>query len=213
MENARLYWQAQETAVTSERMRLARDLHDSVAQALYSVKLFVEASRKAFSAGKVDLVILNLDEIQTVAQEATTDLRVLIYELHPPILTEIGLAAALKNRLEAVETRAGLEVEFAVEGDRKLPMEVEANLFRVAQEGLNNVLKHAHASRVIVRLWLQEKRILLTIQDNGIGFDPQDVENSSGLGLHSLRERVQRFGGSLRIETAPGQGTKLVVEL
>ena len=213
MENARLYRQAQEAAVTSERMRLARDLHDSVTQALYAIKLYVDASRMASSAGKVALVIRNLDEIQALVREATTDLRVLIYELHPPILSEIGLAAALRNRLEAVETRSGLEVELDVVGERKLPIDVESNLFRVAQEGLHNILKHAQASRVIVHLHLEEDRILLIIQDNGIGFNLQEVENSGGLGLHSLSERVQRFGGSLRIETAPGQGTKLVIKL
>jgi PAS domain S-box-containing protein len=213
IDNAHLYQQAQEAAVTSERMRLARDLHDSVAQGLYAIKLYVDASRMALSGGKVDLVSRNLEEIQAAAREATTDLRVLIYQLHPPILSEIGLAAALKNRLEAVETRAGLEVELHEKGNKKLPLEIESDLFRVAQEGLNNVLKHAHASRVIVHLYLEEDLVLLTIQDDGVGFDLQQAENSGGMGLHSLSERVQQFGGSLRIETAPGQGTKLVVEL
>jgi PAS domain S-box-containing protein len=209
--NARLFRQAQEAAVTTERLRLARDLHDSVAQALYTIQLFSDASNMAYSSGKVELVIQNLNEIQTIAREATTDLRVLIYELHPPILSEIGLAAALKNRIDAVELRAGIEVELLVEGHRELPPDVETDLFRIAQEALTNVLKHAQASRVTVQLILAADLVQLIIQDNGLGFDLQ--EPGKGLGLHSLRERVQRIGGSMRIETAPGQGTKVVVEL
>jgi signal transduction histidine kinase len=211
--NARLFRQAQEAAVTTERLRLARDLHDLVAQALYTIKLFSEAASMAYSAGKVDLVIQNVDEIQAIAREATTDLRVLIYQLHPPLLAEIGLAAALKNRLEAVETRAWIEAELEVEGDRNLPETLETDLFRIAQEALTNVIKHAQASRVKVHLCLEENMVRLVIQDNGIGFNLLEAEASGGIGLHSLRERVQRMGGSMRIETAPGQGTKLVVEL
>jgi PAS domain S-box-containing protein len=213
MVNARLHRQAQEAAVASERLRLARDLHDSVAQALYTINLFGEASRMAYSAGKEDLVIKNLNEIQAIAREATTDLRVLIYELHPPVLFEIGLAAALKNRIEAVEMRAGIEAGLIVEGDRELPPDVQTDLFRIAQEALTNVLKHAQASRVQINLYLGTDRVRLIIQDNGIGFFLQEAEAGPGVGLRSLRERVQRIGGTLRIETAPGQGTKLVVEL
>ena len=211
--NARFFRQAQAAAVTTERLRLARDLHDSVAQTLYTIQLFGEASSMAYSAGKVDTVIQNLNEIHTMAREATTDLRVLIYELHPPILSEIGLAAALKNRIEAVELRAGIEVELLVEGYRELPPDVETDLFRIAQEALTNVLKHAQASRVKVQLILADDLVRLIIQDNGKGFELQEPEANKGIGLHSLRERVQRIGGSIRIETAPGQGTKLVVEL
>jgi signal transduction histidine kinase len=209
--NARLFQQAQEAAVTTERLRLARDLHDSVTQALYTIQLFSEASRMAYLAGKADVVLQNLNEIQTIARDGTTDLRVLIYELHPPILSEIGLAAALKNRIEAVELRAGIEVELLVEGNRELPPDVETDLFRIAQEVLTNVLKHAQASRIKVQLSLAADLVQLIIQDDGMGFDLD--EPGKGLGLHSVRERVQRMGGSMRIETAPGQGTKVVVEL
>jgi len=129
------------------------------------------------------------------------------------VVTTFGLAAALKNRIEAVELRAGIEVELLVEGSRVLPLDVETDLFRIAQEALTNILKHAQASRVKVQLFLADDLVRLIIQDNGIGFDLQEPEASKGFGLHSLRERVQRMGGSMRIETAPGQGTKLVVEL
>ena len=105
-----------------------------------------------------------------MAQEAVIDLRVLIYELVPPVLEEIGLAAALKNRLEAVEARAGIHTELQVEGDGVVPLEVETELFRVAQEALTNVVKHSQATRVQVQLRFDEGLVLLTIRDNGVGF-------------------------------------------
>jgi two-component system sensor histidine kinase NreB len=129
------------------------------------------------------------------------------------MLSEIGLAAALKNRLDAVEARAGIEVEFQVKGEGKLPVEVETELFRVGQEALTNALKHAQASRVKVYLLQQEDLVRLVVEDNGIGFDIHAAEAGEGLGLHSLRERVRRIRGNLTIETALGCGTKLMVEL
>ena len=107
LENARLYSQAQDAAVKTERTRFARDLHDAVIQTLYAIKLHSEASRLALSAGEVDVAFQNLDELHSMAQEAVTDLRVLIYELRPPVLEEIGLVAALKHRIEAVEAPGG----------------------------------------------------------------------------------------------------------
>jgi PAS domain S-box-containing protein len=213
LENAWLYRQAQDTAVSTERTRLAHDLHDSVTQALYVINLYSEASRLALTAGKVDVAFQNLDELQSMAHEAVTDLRVLIYDLRPPVLEEVGLAAAIKNRLEAVEARAGIQAEFQVEGDRVLPPEVEAELFWVAQEALTNILKHAQATRVQVELRLVEGQVHLGIRDNGTGFDLQEMEAGKGMGLPGLRERVHRIGGTLAIDTSPGAGTALVIEL
>ncbi len=213
LENARLYSQAQDAAVKTERTRFARDLHDAVIQTLYAIKLHSEASRLALSAGEVDVAFQNLDELHSMAQEAVTDLRVLIYDLRPPVLEEVGLAAALKHRIEAVEARAGIQTELQVEGDSTLPPEVETELFRVAQEALTNVLKHARATRVQVQLRFEEDQVRLTIRDNGVGFNLHDIEPGKGMGLHNLNERVQRIGGTLALETSPGAGTALCVEL
>jgi len=213
IENARLYRQAQAAAVATERMRLARDLHDSVTQALYAINLYSEALRMALTAGKADVAYDNLAELQSMAQEALTDLRILIYELRPPVLEEMGLAAALKNRLEAVEARAGLQADLQVEGESSLPPDVETELFRAAQEALTNVLKHAQATRVLVELRFEESLVRLGIRDNGQGFQLHDVELGKGMGLHSLNERVQRIGGTMTLESSPGEGTALTIEI
>ncbi len=114
--------QAKEQAVAAERSRLARELHDSVTQALYSVTLYAEATRLALSAEKRDVATENLRELHNMAREAMVDMRMLIFELHPPVLEEEGLVAALQARLAAVESRARLQTEIHVEGERRLPI-------------------------------------------------------------------------------------------
>jgi signal transduction histidine kinase len=140
-------------------------------------------------------------------------MRLLIFELRPPLLEKEGLAAALRARLETVEARAGLRTEFEAVAERPLSPLVEAELYAVAREALNNVLKHAQAEQVTIKLEYDEGRCLLTIQDDGIGFDPANAERGGGLGLSNMRERTERVGGNLMLETAPGRGTTLRVEV
>lgn len=212
-ELERLNKQAQETAALAERARLARELHDSVTQALYSVNLYADATRLALSSGKTDVAAENVRQLRSLAREAMSDMRLLIFELRPSILEEAGLVGALQARLEAVEARSGFQTAFQVEGERYLSPSVEAELYRVAQEALNNVIKHAQARRVTVHLRFSEERLCLIIQDDGIGFDLETARQSGGLGLHSMEERVQQIGGNLTLETAPGKGTTLRIEV
>jgi signal transduction histidine kinase len=212
-ELERLNEQARETAALAERTRLARELHDSVTQALYSVNLYADATRLALSSGKTDVAAENVRQLGSLAREAMSDMRLLIFELRPSILEEAGLVGALQARLEAVEARSGFQTVFQVEGERHLPPSVEAELYRVAQEALNNVLKHAQAKQVTVHLQFDEERFCLAIQDDGIGFDLETARQSGGLGLHSMEERVQQIGGNLILETAPGKGTTLRIEV
>jgi signal transduction histidine kinase len=213
IDNAHLYQQAQETAAIAERARLARELHDSVTQALYSAGLYADATCLALSSGKTDVAAENVRQLRSLVEEAMSDMRLLVFELHPPILEETGLVGALQARLEAVEARSGLETAFRVERERRLPLSIEAQLYRVAQEALNNVIKHAQAKQVIVHLQFNEERFCLTIQDDGIGFDLETVGRSGGLGLRGIKERVQQIGGDLTLETAPGKGTTLRIEV
>jgi len=213
IDNARLHQQAQEAAAMAERARLARELHDSVTQALYSVNLYADATRLALSSGKTDVAAENARQLRSLAREAMSDMRLLIFELRPSILEEAGLVGALQARLEAVEVRSGFQTAFQVEGERCLPPSVEAELYRVAQEALNNVLKHAQAKQVTVRLQFDEARLCLTIRDDGLGFDLETARQSGGLGLRSMEERVQQIGGNLILETAPGKGTTLRIEV
>jgi PAS domain S-box-containing protein len=200
-----------EKAVAGERSRLARELHDSVTQALYSVTLYAEATRLALSAEKQDVAVENLRELHNMAREAMLDMRMLIFELHPPVLEEEGLVAALQARLAAVESRARLRTQVRVQGERRLPISLEEELFRIALEALNNVVKHANAQQVRVDLGYEDGDIWLEITDDGVGFDPVAVRGGGGRGLLGIEERVQRIQGSVAIESAPGDGTTLRV--
>ena len=209
IENAHLHEQAQQLAVLEERQRLGRELHDSVTQTLYSVTLYAQAAHMAMLAGKQNEAIENLDELRNMAREAMTDMRLLIFELHPPRLEEEGLAAALQGRLASVETRTGLQTELHVEEERRLPLSVEEELYWIAQEALNNVVKHAQAQKVTVRLLFDDETARLEVRDDGKGFEPATARQSGGMGLRGMEERAQRINGKLEIESALGQGTTL----
>jgi signal transduction histidine kinase len=140
------------------------------------------------------------------------DLRMLIFELRPPILEEEGLAAALRSRLVTVEARAGLQTELKVQGEERLSPGVAEELFWIAVEAFNNVLKHANARKVTVELTFTGREIRLSIADDGQGFDPEALRSQSGMGLRSIAERVERIGGRLDLSTVPGQGTTVCVE-
>jgi signal transduction histidine kinase len=143
---------------------------------------------------------------------ALAEMRLLLFELRPPLLQEQGLAPAVQARLRAVEARAGLATAFEGEDAPRLRPEVEQELYRIAQEALNNVLKHAHAGRVTVRLGAVGGRAALEVADDGVGFEPA-LRGGDGFGLPGMRERVERLGGSLRIESAPGAGTRVRAEV
>jgi|BarGraNGADG00212_2_1021979.scaffolds.fasta_scaffold15421_3 signal transduction histidine kinase len=213
IEHARLQRQAEQLAVLQERERLARELHDSVTQSLYSVNLYARAAALALTAGKQESVAGYLHELQETAQEGMRDMRLLIFQLHPPELETEGLAAVLQARLAAVEARAGLQTDFRVEGERRLPIAIEGELYWIAQESLNNVLKHAQAQHVTLRLRYTPTSISLEVSDDGVGFDPLAVrpEGRGGVGLRSITERAARLGGTLACDSRPGEGTRVKV--
>ena len=213
IQNAQLYSKAQASAVLEERNRLARELHDSVAQALYSISLYANATRKALVANKMDVVDSHLKELQRTSSEAVADMRLLIFELRPPVLDEEGLVEAIRTRLESVEARSGIQVSLQVDGELSLSKPIETELYRVIQEALNNILKHAHATLVDVKIKSKRKRIYLTIQDNGKGFDPSGIEKGGGYGFRNIRERIHSIGGTFILETSPGQGTSMSIEV
>jgi signal transduction histidine kinase len=198
--------------VLEERERLARELHDSVTQSLYAVSLHAEAAGRALTDGESGPVASNLADIRETAQEALAEMRLLLFELRPPLLQELGLAAALQTRLRAVGARAGLATAFEGEDADRLRPGTEQELYRVAQEALNNVVKHAHASRATVRLAVCADRALLDVVDDGVGFEPA-LRGGDGYGLPGMRERAERLGGTLRVESAPGGGTRVRVEV
>ncbi len=213
IENARLYQQAERLAVVRERERLARELHDSVTQSLYSLHLLSEAGRQLAVTGDTERVKGYLERLGEISQQALKEMRLLVYELRPLALKREGLAGALQQRLDAVEKRAGVDVRLLVEGEIELPTSVGEGLYRIAQEALNNILKHAKATRVTVRIHSENSRVALEIVDNGTGFDPDEMTDYGGMGLASMRERAEKLGGSLTVLSKPGQGTTIRVDV
>jgi PAS domain S-box-containing protein len=211
IENARLRGQAEQAAAYAERSRLARELHDSVTQSLYSITLYSEAVARMLASGAGTDAIEHLRELRATAQEALREMRLLIFQLSPPALEKGSLADALQMRLDAVEARGGMKVDLQAEGEERLAPRVRQELYQVAQESLNNALKHARAQSVRIRLEYTVDGTRLDVSDDGCGFDPAEADRSGGLGLRGMRERVQGIGGTIRVESAPGRGTTVSV--
>jgi signal transduction histidine kinase len=171
-----LHQQAEQLAVAKERERIARDLHDSVTQTLYSLSLFIDAIQIALNGKKTDKAQKHVHELRKLAREAMLDMRLLIFELHPPILQKKGLAVALKTRLDSVEAQSGIRTEYQVVNERRLPLANETELYRNAQEALTNVVKHSQADSVNVTLYYGNDRFKMKVQDNGVGFNPEKVD-------------------------------------
>jgi PAS domain S-box-containing protein len=211
VESARLHAQAERAARLEERERLARELHDSVTQSLYSLTLFAEWARDLYQDGELEGVNERLVRIGETAQQALKEMRLLIYELRPSLLEQDGLVRALERRLDAVEKRVGVEVALEAEPLGKLPTAVEIGLYRIAQEALNNALKHAGASQVTVRAELDGRQATLEIEDDGAGFEVPAPDEERGMGLANMRERARQLGGELTVSSAAGEGTKVKV--
>jgi signal transduction histidine kinase len=219
IESARLRTRAEQAAALAERSRLARELHDSVTQSLYSVTMYAEAAARLLTTGQEAPAAEYLRDARDTAQEALREMRLLIFELRPLALEESGLAGALQARLDAVEKRGGVQAELRVEGvegmaDAEwLPLAIQQELYHIAQEALNNSLKHAKARHMQVYIQLKDAVVRLEISDDGVGFDLTTAADGGGLGLRGMQERVQRIGAQVQIESAPGQGTKVAVEV
>lgn len=212
IENARLYQRAQEGAVMEERSRLARDLHDSISQQLFSMTLTAQAARAQLEKNPARTAT-QLERLQETAAAALGEMRALIFQLRPPALSEQGLVGALKQHVTALGRREGLSVTLDVHGDEKYARGAEQAIYRIAQEALNNVVRHAGACNVAVDLSLSPENIRLRVVDDGSGFDPATAATTQGrhLGLTSMRERATELGGTFDIQSTPNQGTEIVV--
>ena len=213
IENARLYRQAKQLAVVEERNRLARELHDSVTQALYGITLHAEAAFRQLDVRNIPLANEQLAELRSTAQEALREMRLLIFELRPSVVEMQGLVPALRARLEAVEERAGMNVEINVDENLELSDRIQDGLYRIAQEALNNALKHAKANEIILNLTGTMSRITMEIMDNGVGFKPEEAVEGGGLGLDGIIERAELLNGELTLDSWPGRGTTIRIEV
>jgi signal transduction histidine kinase len=205
---------AEELAVLQERNRLARELHDSVTQSLHSSTLLAEAGQRLANSGDIERARGYLIRLGEISQHALKDMRLLVYELRPLALREVGLVGAIQHRLDAVERRSGVEAQLVLDDKLELPVHMEEELYRFAMEALNNALKHANPTTIKVTLRNEENDgtpcVELSIKDNGIGFDPNLKSDEGGLGLISMKERIEKLGGKLTILSKPGEGTQVI---
>jgi len=206
--NELLREKAAQDAVTTERTRLARDLHDAVTQTLFSATLIADVLPDIWEMN-INEGKRRLEELRILTRGALAEMRTLLVELRPNALVEVPLPSLLKQLAEALTGRSRISIQTYSEGDRKLPPDIQIALYRLTQEALNNVVKHAKASQAVVTLHLGEQ-VRLTIADNGIGFD-QSIVTADHLGLKIMRERAEAIGASLRIESDPGDGTQITI--
>ena len=207
VDSANLVAAAQEKAALEERQRLARELHDSVSQALYGIALGARTARQALDEAP-EQVEQPIGYILQLAEAGLADMRALIFELRPQALAEEGLVAALHKQVAALNARHGIAT-FADLGDEPSgALQVKQTLYRIAQEALQNIARHAQASRVTVRLSRTSTALALEISDDGTGFDP-GASFPGHLGLRSMRERITEIGGVLDLVSAPGEGTRV----
>jgi signal transduction histidine kinase len=204
--------QAEELAVLEDRNRLARNLHDSVSQTIFSMRLTAEAARLFLERDQAQ-ARKQLARLQELSESALAAMRALIHELRPTAIAEQGLIPALRRLLTLLERQHGLTTTFNVTGEPDLSDEQAEQIYRIVQEGLNNVVKHARTDRAAITARFEKSRLLLQIEDRGRGFSPERIAgNSECIGLSSMRERVDSLGGTLKIVSSPDHGTRITVE-
>lgn len=215
-ENARLFDLAQQHAAIEERQRLARELHDSVTQSLFSITLYARAAEIGLTQAGIDLdgtLGRSIGQLRVLTQGALAEMRALIFELRPDALAEEGLVAALQRQAAALTARQNLPI--VVDGpDARLALrlDVEEHLYRLVLEALNNTIKHAGAARAWVTIRAKAGQVLVEVGDDGRGFDPA-LPHPGHLGLTTMAERAARSGGTLTIDSTPGQGTRVCITL
>lgn len=202
-------------AILDERNRMARDLHDTIAQALYSIALFAEAGKAMFRQNRGEFASQSIDQILEIAQQAQKDIRILVHNLRQSQVAEVGLVQAIQNRLAGIEGRAGLKYDLKVDVLPNLAPELEDAIYLIIHELLTNSFKHARADHVTVVLGSNDEgnQLECIVQDNGRGFIVKDGFQSGGVGLASIRERVALLNGTIALDSVPGTGTTARIEV
>jgi signal transduction histidine kinase len=216
IEHARLVQRGRDAAIIEERARLARDLHDSVTQSVFSLGMLARAAKTQHERDS-DRLGSTLDRIGVLAQEALVEMRTLLLELQPSTLAEQGLAKALERLVASVRVRSDLTASFSATTRERLPADTELAVYRIVQEAIANAVKHAHATSLTVALHEDGGSLVATITDNGVGFDTAAVTAATediargGLGLRSMRERADAAGLVVHITSALNAGTTVTV--
>jgi len=211
IENVRLYERARDEATDEARRHLARELHDSVSQAIYAIVLTTHAAQQRAERDP-QRVNEALDTVVELAEAALAEMRALIFELRPEALADVGLVGALDRQLDGLELRHGLETQRDLGTEPDLPFAAKQVLLRVVQEALHNVVKHARASHVDVRVRASDDRLQVRVADDGVGFDA-GASFPGHLGHTSMRERLAALGGRVRLQSRPGAGTVIEAEV
>lgn len=200
------------SAQEEERKRIARELHDSTSQSLTSLLVGL---RNLEEANDLLTVRTRIEDIRKVVNNTLDEVHTLAWQLRPSVLDDLGLVAALGRYIEDYQHRYRIQVDFVTRGlDERLPIALETSLYRMVQEGLTNIVRHAQAKNASVLLEQRQNGIRVIIEDNGIGFEPdKQAYSQKSLGLQGIRERTQLFGGKLTIESQSGQGTSLFIEI
>jgi PAS domain S-box-containing protein len=203
-----------ERAILDERSRLARDLHDAVTQSLFSASLIADVLPRLWERDAVE-GRRRLEELRALTRGALAEMRILLLELRPGALTEVPLAELLRHVADASTNRTPIGLDLRVDGDGALPPDVQIGLFRIVQEALNNVARHANARGVTIRLDQRAGHVELEVADDGVGFDPASVD-ASHLGLRIMRERAEAIGAAIVVDgrcggSAGGSGTRVAV--
>ncbi len=210
-EHAAINDNRQQAAVWSERRRIARDLHDSLSQVIYGLVLASASARDLVHADLAQAVG-TLDQVHDLAESSLVEMRALIQDLHPKTLTEEGLVRALERQATAVTQHSGIEVQTHLCPEPAVSLETKVALLRIAQEALNNAVKHANAHSITLDLARDQARLMLEVCDDGTGFDPA-LGYPGHLGLESMRERAHSQDGRLEIHSGAGAGTRVYVEI
>lgn len=206
-------------ALEDERKRIARDIHDGPAQNLANVVLRLDLVKKMFikDQGKA---MGELDMLKEIVRESLQEVRRFIFNLRPMSIDDLGFIPTLRRYIQDFLLRSGLEVDFVILGDEKrMPPAIEISLFRISQEALSNILKHAQAKNVRVAVDIEKNFVMLNIKDNGKGFNMAERQSSGGkskyesLGLVSMKERTELLGGEYTIKSTPGEGTSIIVKI
>lgn len=210
-EEARIEKEKREAAVLDERARIAREIHEGVSQNLYFLGLQLEVIQKKIYSDPVKAEE-KLCSLQELLQLSISDLRRLISALRPVELEKLGPFEAIRRLATDLEKQTGLKIELDLEdSDERFSPRLEGAIYRIVQEALNNVAKHASSERAIVRVGLQRQEVVLQVEDEGTGFDPGELSErmDQGLGLRHLEERAQELGGWFKIDSVPTLGTKI----
>jgi signal transduction histidine kinase len=212
IETYTLFMQAQKLALLEDRQRLARDLHDSITQSLYGLSMLAEAGQAQLENERVLIAYHTFTRVGETARQCIREIRLFIHQLRPSVLEEEGLVGAIQLRLTAVEGRTDMQTHLIADESLLLNPQTEIALYHIAQEALNNTLRHAKATVVTVMLTAHEEQVILEVCDNGCGFLPT-MPRVGGMGLANMDQRVQSLGGTFLVRSSPSTGTTIRVVL